>query len=273
MIPTHNTRAGAETIRDWLPQMTIGRIALLGRTPADVRDVMIEGESGLMNIFPPGQRPVYEPSNRRIKFYNGAVATTYSSENPDQLRGPQHEYAWTDEVGAFRSSEAWNNLQLGLRLGQPKQIVTTTPRPTTAIKELVKDANEEGDTVVTRGTSYDNRANLSPAFFRQVIRRYEGTRLGQQELMGLLLEDVPGALWTRSIIVYAVAIPTMRRIVVGVDPSISDGEEAAECGIVVVGEGLNGYYYVLADYSIRASPNEWAKRVVDGVLCLQCRPG
>ena len=127
---------------------------------------------------------------------------------------------------------------------------------------MVKDAEEEGWTTVTRGTTYENRSNLAPSFFRQVIRRYEGTRRGQQELMGLLLEDVPGALWSRSIIKYAEALPTMRRVIVGVDPSVSDGEESAECGIVVAGEGANHYYYTLADYSLRGSPMEWGNRII-----------
>ena len=168
---------------------------------------MIEGESGLLNVFPPNQKPLYEPSKRRVTFHTGIHATVFSSENPEQLRGPQHAKSWTDELGSFKTREAWDNLQLGLRLGTPKQIVTTTPRPISTIRELVKDAEEEGWTTVTRGTTYENRSNLAPSFFRQVIRRYEGTRRGQQELMGLLLEDVPGALWSRSIIKYAEARP------------------------------------------------------------------
>ena len=251
------TRTGAETIRSWLPQLSIGRIALLGRTPADVRDVMIEGESGILNIFPPDERPEYMPSMRRLLFKNGAQATTYSSENPDQLRGPQHEAAWTDELATFKSSDAWDNLQLGLRLGNPRQIVTTTPRPIRMIRELVKDE----DTVITKGTTYENRANLARAFFRQVIRRYEGTRRGQQELMGVLLDDVPGALWQRQHIRYKEA-PAMERVVVAVDPSVGEGEDIAECGIVVVGKGVDGHFYVLLDKSLRASPNRWAQEVI-----------
>ena len=158
------SKTGAETIRSWLPTMQTGLIALVGRTPADVRDVMIEGESGLMNIFPPDQRPLYEPSNRRLTFHNGAVAHVYSSENPDQLRGPQHERAWSDEVATFKTGEAWDNLQMGLRLGRPRQIVTTTPRPVRTIRDLVKDAETEGWTTITRGTTYENRSNLSAGF-------------------------------------------------------------------------------------------------------------
>ena len=149
-----------------------------------------------------------------------------------QLRGPQHDTAIVDELGTFKTSKAWDNLQLGLRLGSPKQIVTTTPRPTHTIRALVADPN----TAVTSGTTYENRANLAPSFFRQVIRRYEGTRLGQQELLGVLLDDVPGALWNRNIIKHS-APPEMARVVIGVDPSVGDGDNIAECGIMAVGEG------------------------------------
>ena len=252
------TRAGAEWIRSRVDAGLDSWIALVGRTPADARDVMIEGESGILAVFPPHQKPTYEPSKRRITFHNGSVATVYSSENPEQLRGPQHSASWCDELGTFKSADAWNNLQLGLRLGNPRQIVTTTPRPISTIRQLIKDEN----VAITNGTTYENRANLAPAFFRQIIRRYEGTRLGQQELMGLLLEDVPGALWQRRLISYRDA-PDMVRVVVGVDPSVGDTNEIAECGIVAVGEGIDGNYYVLDDHSLRASPNKWAERVVE----------
>ena len=208
--------------------------------------------------IPPDQRPIYEPSKRRITFRTGAIATVYSSENPEQLRGPTHDTAWVDELGTFQSSETFDNLQLGLRMGRPRQIVTTTPRPVRTIRDLVADS----DTVITKGTSYENRANLAPAFYRQVIRRYEGTRRGQREIMGLLLEDVPGALWQRSMI-KCKAAPEMERIVVGIDPSVSDSEDAARCGIVAAGKGIDGIYYVLADKSLRASPDRWAHEAIN----------
>ena len=252
------SRTGAEWVRQQVECNGADlRIALVGRTPADARDVMVEGESGLLAVFPPDQRPIYEPSKRRITFHTGAIATVYSSENPEQLRGPQQTVAWVDELGTFKHPEAFDNLQLGLRLGRPRQIVTTTPRPVRTIRDLVADS----DTVITKGTSYENRANLAPAFYRQVIRRYEGTRRGQQEIMGLLLEDVPGALWQRSMIKYKAA-PEMERIVVGIDPSVSDSEDAARCGIVAAGKGLDGVYYVLADRSLRASPDQWAHEAI-----------
>ena len=251
------TKSGAEWIKMRVEAKEAQRIALVGRTPADARDVMVEGESGLLSVFPPDQRPIYEPSKRRITFCTGAIATVYSSENPEQLRGPTHDTAWVDELGTFQSSETFDNLQLGLRMGRPRQIVTTTPRPVRTIRDLMDSA----DTVVTGGTSYENRNNLAPAFFQQVIRRYEGTRRGQQEIMGLLLEDVPGALWTRAMIKYKAA-PEMERIVVGIDPSVSDSEDAARCGIVAAGKGLDGVYYVLADKSLRASPDRWAHEAI-----------
>ena len=255
------TRVMSEWIRGRIESGEARRIALVGRTPADARDVMVEGESGLLSVFPPDQRPDYEPSKRRITFHTGAVATVYSSENPDQLRGPQHDTAACDELATFKSPAAFDNLQLGLRLGRPRQIVTTTPRPVRVLRDLMGSA----DTVITRGTSYENRANLAPAFFRQVIARYEGTRRGQQEIEGLLLDEVPGALWTREMI-RCQDPPEMRRVVVGVDPSISDGEDAAECGIVVAGEGVDGQYYVLADCSLRGSPARWGRAVVEAWL-------
>ena len=255
------TRTGAEWVRMRVESGDAKRIALVGRTLADARDVMVEGESGILSVFPPDLKPDYEPSKRRITFRTGAVATVYSSENPDQLRGPQQDTAWVDELGNFKHQEAFDNLQLGLRLGKPRQIVTTTPRPVRVLRDLLEDT----DAVVTRGTSYENRANLAPAFFRQVIARYEGTRRGQQEIEGLLLDEVPGALWTREMI-HCQDPPEMRRVVVGVDPSISDGEDAAECGIVVAGEGVDGQFYVLADCSLRGSPARWGRAVVDAWL-------
>ena len=255
------TRSAAEWIRSRVDDGHMENYALLGRTPSDVRDVMIEGESGLMAVFPPDQRPIYEPSRRRLTFYTGAVAHTYSAASPDELRGPQHGTAWVDELATFKGTEAWDNLQLGLRLGDPRQVVTTTPRPLRILREMMTDP----DTVVSRGTSYDNRANLAPSFYRQIIRRYEGTHLGRQEIHGELLEEMPGALWRRSMIVHE-PLPMssafeIERVVVGVDPSVSDGEDSAECGIVVCAIDVSSNFWVLADYTIRGTPKQWASRV------------
>ena len=248
------------TASEWIRQRVYDgaqRIALVGRTPADVRDVMIEGDSGLLNVFPSHERPKHEPSNRRIVFHTGAVGHVYSSEQPDHLRGPQHDTAWCDELATFKRRDAWDNLQMGLRLRSPRQIVTTTPRPVSALRELVGNPH----TVLTRDTSYANRANLAPAFFAQVIQMYEGTGRGQQEIMGMLLDSLPGALWTRDMIRYRETPPTTRRCI-SVDPSLGDGETSDECGIVGVGLADDGKLDVLGDWSVRALPLKWARQVV-----------
>jgi phage terminase large subunit-like protein len=196
------TRCGAEWVRAQVCGTTplargqARRVALVAETAADARDVMIEGESGLLAVHPPAFRPLYQPSKRRLVWPNGARATLYNAIEPDQLRGPQHDLAWADELAKWRHAEAtWDQLQFGLRLGaRPRQCVTTTPRPIKTLKSLIEDP----DTVITRGTSYENMANLAPAFIKRIIKRYEGTRLGRQELNAELLDDVPGALWTRA---------------------------------------------------------------------------
>ena len=255
------TRCGAEWIRS---QVKAGRrrIALAAPTAADVRDVMVEGESGILAIHPDRERPLYEPSKRRLTWPCGALATTYSADEPERLRGPQHDAAWCDEIGAWRYGEdAWNMLMFGLRLGNdPQVVVTTTPRPTKLIRELVKDPT----CVVTRGSSYENRSNLAPAFFDQIVRRYEGTRLGRQELNAELLEDTPGALWSHCIIDAArlPAAPILTRVVVAIDPAVTLGEESDETGIVVAGKDARGHGYVLADISGRYQPTEWARLAI-----------
>ena len=159
------------------------------------RNVMVEGASGILAISPGPERPLYEPSKRRLTWPNGAVATTYSADEPERLRGPQHEAGWCNELAAWRYPEAWDMLMFGMRLGaDPRTVVTTTPRPAKLIRDLVRDPI----CVVTRGTSYENRGNLAPAFFEQIIRKYQGTRLGRQELDAELLEDTPGALWSHG---------------------------------------------------------------------------
>src|SRR5262252_4183235 len=254
------TRSGAEWVR---AEVKAGRrrIALVGPTAADARHVMVEGASGILAISPDPERPLYEPSKRRLTWPNGAIATTYSADEPERLRGPQHDAAWCDELGAWRYAEAWDMLMFGMRLGaDPRTVVTTTPRPAKLIRGLVRDPICE----VTRGTSYENRGNLAPAFFDQIIRKYQGTRLGRQELDAELLEDTPGALWSHGIIDAArqAAAPHLVRIVVAIDPAATSGEEADETGIVVAGKDHQGHGYVLADASGRHQPVEWAKIAV-----------
>lgn len=248
------------------------RVALVAETSADARDVVVEGESGLLAIHPSDTRPLFEPSKRRLTWPNGAIATLYNAVEPDQLRGPQHDLALCDELAKWKyGRETWDNLQFGMRLGNnPRQAITTTPRPIPLVKEIIADPN----TVTTRGATYDNRANLPEKFFAQIVTKYEGTRLGRQELKGEVLDDIPGALWTReNLDKYRASrndLPQMQRVVVGVDPQakspqadIAKIEEAAETGIICAGLGYDGRGYVWDDASCRASPGGWAKRTID----------
>lgn len=258
------TRAAAEAVREIVGTGEVEHVALIAKTPADARDVMIEGPSGLLAIHPNGQRPSWMPSQRRLTWPNGARATVYSGENPDQLRGPQHQLAWADELATYQyPDETWDNLALGLRLpwrdgGPARCIVTTTPRPIPVLRRILALPGCH----VSRGTTYENRAHLDPGFMRQITARYEGTRLGRQELMAELLDDTPGALWTRAVLDAARgAAPDpsrLRRVVVGVDPAATSGLDADETGIVVVGVDEDGHLFVLADRSVRATPLGWA---------------
>lgn len=268
------TRTGAEWIRHRAESGKFRRFALIGQTVADVRDVMIEGESGLLAISPPWCRPRYEPSKRRLTWPNGAIASTFSGDEPDQLRGPQFDSAWADEPAKWQyPDEAWSNLEMGLRLGEnPQAVATTTPRPIKLIRDLIADPQ----TVITRGHTDENRANLSERFVDRVIRRYEGTRLGRQELAGEILEDNPGALWKRERIeaLRVRAAPELRRIVVAIDPQVADPtqkeseERSAETGIVVAGitGGSDPHGYVLADRSVYDSPAGWGAAAVGAYL-------
>jgi predicted phage terminase large subunit-like protein len=255
------TRSGAEWVREQVETGLAKRIALVAPTAADARDVMVEGESGLLAISPDGDRPHYEPSKRRLTWTNGALATLFSADEPERLRGPQFDAAWCDELAAWRYPSAWDNLMLGLRLGEhPRVVATTTPKPVRLIRALLKAP----DCVVTRGTTRDNADNLAPAFLGAILKQYEGTRLGRQELDAELLEDLPGALWTRAAIERAriATPPALRRVVVAIDPAASSGESADETGIVVAGLGEDGHGYVLDDLSGRFRPHEWAARVI-----------
>lgn len=253
------TRTGAETVRQWVK--TIDMVNLIGATADDARDIMIEGESGILAVCPEIERPEYKKSDRKLVWPNGATSLIFTADEPERLRGKQHKALWADEMAAWRYQDAWDQAKLGLRLGpHPKAIITTTPRPVRNVTDLVKDSAA----VVTRGTTYDNRANLAPTFFDEIIKRYEGTRLGRQELNAEILLDVPGALWTREMISHLPlsAAPMMQRIVVAVDPSASSNDNSNECGIVVDGLGGDGRGYVIADRSGVMSPREWATKAV-----------
>ncbi len=262
------TRAGSEWVRSIvcgttpLEGGTHKRIAIIAETAADARDVLVEGESGILAVHPPDFRPNYEPSKRRVTWPNGAVATLYNAVEPDQLRGPQHDAALCDELAKWRyARETWDMLQFGLRLGSPRQMVTTTPRPISLLRELVKSDS----TYVTRGSTFENARNLAPAFIKSIREKYEGTRLGRQELNAEILDDMPGALWTRPYFDdnRVKEKPELQRVVVAIDPSGTSGEDDGDdIGIVVAGKGVDGRGYVLADYSCNMSPDGWGRRAV-----------
>jgi phage terminase large subunit-like protein len=264
------TRCGSEWVRSIacgptpLAQGSHHRIAIVAETAADARDVLVEGDSGILSVHPRDFRPQYEPSKRRLTWPNGAVATLYNAVEPDQLRGPQHDAAFCDELAKWRyARETWDQLQFGLRLGvSPRQIITTTPRPIPVLKEILKSPT----TVTTRGSTFDNAVNLAPSFLTQVVAKYEGTRLGRQELNAEILDDLPGALWTREAIdrTRLRQAPEMQRIVVAVDPSGTKGEsdEGDEIGIAIAGKGIDGRGYVLADRTCKLSPDGWGRRAV-----------
>ena len=237
------------------------RIALVGETKADVRDVMVEGESGILATAG-RNRPLYEPSKRRLTWPNGAIGVCYSGDEPDQLRGPQHDAAWLDELAKYRyAEETWSNLDLGLRLGEsPQAVITTTPRPVQIMRELVADEL----VTVTRGSTYDNLQNLAESFAKRIVERYEGTRLGRQELHAEILDDVVGALWSREMIDahrLRETPPHFERIVVGVDPAVTSGEDADETGILVAGM-IGNRGYVVEDLSGQYTPQEWAIQAI-----------
>ena len=278
------TRSGAEACRSMIDR--VERVALVAPTAADCRDVLVEGDSGLMSVFPAGERPVYEPSKRRVTFANGARAYTYSAEEPERLRGPQHGWAWVDEPASMPSGEAMlDNLLLGLRLGSaPWLMVTGTPKPLRWLRAL----SERDDTVTTTGSTYENSRHLAPGFIADVLSRYEGTRLGRQELYAEWLDDTEGALWTQRLLDdtriagfdLARPWPTLNtwladrglapvkagrawRIVVAVDPP----GETAECGIVVACAPTQGHAgvdhcVILDDASIAGTPETWGRQVV-----------
>lgn len=252
------TRVLSETLRAWATSGRYQRIALVARTAADVRDVLVEGQSGILAVSPDDERPVWEPSRRRLTWRSGAIATTYSAEEPDQLRGPQHDAALADEVAAWSRPDTWDQLQMGLRLGtDPRVVVATTPRPTPLIRSLLAAPG----TVVTRGATRDNAANLAPGVVADLERRYAGTRLGRQELDGEILDDSAGALWRWQWIDAArvARAPDLRRVVVAIDPAASSHDDSDETGIVVAGVGHDGRAYVMADASGRYRPEEWAR--------------
>jgi phage terminase large subunit-like protein len=263
------TRLGAEWVRalaHGTPPYAHERhrnIALVGETEHDVREVMIEGPSGLLRVSPRSERPHWTATRRRLEWPNGAVAYAFSAEDPEQLRGPQFDAAWCDELAKWKHADAtFDMLQFGLRLGaRPRQLVTTTPRPIPLIKRLLADPR----TAVTRAATQANAAHLSPAFLDEVLARYAGTRLGRQEIDGEIIEDRADALWTRATIEAArvAQAPPLMRVVVGVDPPGSARPGADACGIVAAGLSESGIIYVLEDASAQGlAPAGWAQKAV-----------
>lgn len=269
------TRAAGEWVRERVEAGAM-HIILAGATASDVRDIMIEGESGVLAISPPWNRPKYEPSKARLTWPSGARAMLLSADEPERFRGKQCDTFWADELASWRYPEAWDQMVLGFRLGAsyditPRGIVSTTPRPTHLIRDLAKGKR----TVITGGSTYDNLANLAPEFIEEIRSKYEGTRLGRQELHAEILEDVAGALWSYETIAAARAadaspshLPAkLSTIVVAVDPSGCHGSEdkrSDEVGIVVIGLSSDGCVYVLEDASGRmgpAGPDGWGARV------------
>lgn len=261
------TRMGSEWVRGLAHKFPGCRIALVAETAADARDVMIKGDSGLLSVDPTLTEDSWSPTNRCLTWPNGTKAFTYNGTTPDQLRGPQHHFGWVDELAKFEyMQDAWDQLMFGLRLGEhPQVLVTTTPRPLPLIKKIV---NAE-DTVVTRGSTLDNKDNLAKNTVRALYDRYSGTRLGRQELEGEILGDIPGALWRREDIDdhRVKEVPKdLERVFVAVDPATSAEERSDENGIVVVALARDeeGYArgYILEDASLKGTPEEWSKKAV-----------
>jgi len=265
------TRSGAEWVRKKVKQ-GIKNIGFVAATSADCRDTMVEGEAGILaisNIMDYDLKgnylgvPDYEPSKRRVTWKNGAKATLFSAEKPDRLRGPGHEILWCDELASWsRLQETWDNALFGLRVGSnPQACITTTPRPLKIIREFLKD-----ETVyVTRGTSYNNKDNLPKSWYDKIIRRYEGTRLGRQELKAEVLEDNPDALFNRQLIDEGRIIEapeTLLQVVVAIDPAVTSGEDSADTGIIVAASDDNNEYYILEDRTCHERPDKWARESI-----------
>ena len=257
------TRAGAEWVRAQVESGRVRRIALVARTPTEIRHTMIEGPSGLLNICPPWAMPEYESTNRKLTWPNGATAFIYSSYEPDQLRGQQFEAAWCDELASWKyPRDTWDTLAFTLRFGaDPRCVITTTPKPIALLRELVA----RPDIVVTRGTTYDNEDNLAHSFYSQIRNTYEGTKIGRQEIHADLIDQAEDALWDRDWIDdgrVERAPESLVEGVVAIDPSVTSNPRSSETGIVVAGIDSEKHCYVLADGSDRMSPNKWAERAI-----------
>jgi len=257
------TRVGAETARGWV-KAGFNYVNLIAATADDLRDVLVEGESGILAVCPPDERPEYKSSKRRLYWPNGAISLLFTAEEPDRLRGKQHQKLWLDELAAWKyDQDAYDQASFGLRLGaNPQMVITTTPRPTKLIRKLVDDPT----VAVTRGTTYENRANLAPGFYTKIITKYEKTRLGRQELLAEILDDNPDALFKLADIENnrVIKVPPFTRVVVALDPATTSLETSDEWGIVAVGQDGRdpAHFYPLADESDIYTPDEAAKQAV-----------
>jgi phage terminase large subunit-like protein len=264
------TRSGAEWVRDLVEHHKYRRIALVAEDAGDARDVMVEGESGIIAVSPPWNKPNYEPSKRRLTWPNGARATIFSADDPESLRGPQHDAAWLDELCKWRyQQEAWDQLQFGLRLGKkPVQCITTTPKPTKLLKEIVARRS----TLITKGHTYDNLDNLAESFREAIVSRYEGTRLGRQELSAEILDDNPNALFHQGLIdssrkKFSEVPEDLNMTVVAVDPPTTGNADSDECGIITASRDTpntnHAHFYVHEDSTVQGrSPEGWAAMAV-----------
>lgn len=266
------TRTGAEWTREQIKKGVM-RIGLIAPTAADARDVMVEGQSGILGVCWEHDRthagvligiPDYEPSKRRLTWANGAIATLYSAEKPGRLRGPQHEKIWADEIAVWeRMRETYDMAELGLRLGDdPQMMITTTPKPRALLREIAA----EETTIITGGSTYENRANLAAKFFHKIIRKYEGTALGRQEIHAQMLDEAEGALWQRDWFdrgrVNKSQMPELRRSAIAIDPAASNTESSSETGIIFGGVGTDNRGYVVEDLSGHYSPDGWARAAI-----------
>lgn len=267
------TRSGVEWVRENVKR-GVKRIAAVASTNSDIERVMVKGESGFLSVCWKGDKtyagkkmgfPEWSPTKRTLTWENGAQVQFFSAEEPERLRGPQFELAWCDETAAWnKDMDTWSMLQFCMRLGKhPRIMVTTTPKPTKLIRQILKDPK----TVVTTGSTFDNSANLADTYLTAVKEQYEGTRLGRQELYAEVLEEAQGALWTTAMLdecsVKHEAVPDLARIVVALDPAVTSNAESDMTGIVVAGIDINGIAYVLGDYTDRLSPQGWAMKAIE----------
>ena len=269
------TRAGAEFVHERAMEHPGRWISIIGKTPSDVRDYQIEGPSGILRNAPKHERPTYHPSKRRIVWPNESWGTVYSSEEPEQTRGFSGDTAWLDEFAKWSNPlEVWRNLQFGMREAsddKPRICISTTPRPLPVLREI----ESKTTTVVVRGSSYENRGNLDPSWFSDILSEHEGTHLARQEIYGEILDEAPGAKWTRQLIEdqtleKGTLPPIIKKAVVGVDPAMTSGPDADDTGIIVCGIGEDGCGYVLADKSGRMTPDGWGRKAYGAFTQFDC---